>query len=64
MPRFYVDWSPFPKGPWVVRDTLTGRAAPAPSGNGFRHYDCPELARRVADRLNRQRMSSPGISGK
>lgn len=52
--RYMVDWTIFPKGPWIVRDLETGAAA---KRNGATHFWHGELAAAVkfCDHLNRRK---------
>ncbi len=50
--RYYVEHSPYPRNPWVIRDTVERRAVPTSNGRGFLHYATAEQAGAMAQRLN------------
>lgn len=49
--RFSIEWTIYPRNPWIIRDLTTGRAVPQNEKGIFAHFASPEAAERALIKL-------------
>lgn len=49
--RLAIEWTIYPRNPWIIRDLDSGKAVPQNKSGHFKHFATPEAAERQAAKL-------------